>query len=113
MSLSEAFAPIEAINTAIVLKNTWGHLYPQIGRKYEGYILVAHGCYGDTIVVDQSFTDLPDSPWFADDLFEFMRNQNFDTIGIFRFNGWYKKFKNGNYQFGGGKFFKEYHKCNL
>ena len=38
-----------------------------------------------------------------------MFNTNFthdDISTIYRFDGWYKKFKNGNYQFGGGKFHK-------
>ena len=107
MSLKDAFILVDQINREIINSNTWGHLYPEPGRKYTGQITVAIGCYHhETIVLDDTFENLPNSPWQYDDLQEFISQatSNFET-GIYRFKGWYKKFKNGNYQFGGGKFY--------
>ncbi len=104
---ADAFAPIDDINKEIVKSNTWGHLAPVPGRKYYGWFIVAVGTYGETIVLDDNFPELPGSPWQYDDLheFSFEATSDFGT-GLYRFEGWYKKFKNGNHQFGGGKFKK-------
>ena len=45
-----------------VMKDTWGHLYPQPGRKYRGTMLIAVGEYGDQIIVKSEFKDLECSP---------------------------------------------------
>ena len=108
MGLDEAFAPVEAVNTQIVLHNTWGHLAPEPHRKYYGWFIVAKGAYGDYIIFDYEFKDLPDSPWF----FEHFTEYAFDRVGVdagvglYKYEGWYKLFKNGNCQFGKGTFTK-------
>lgn len=104
---ADAFAPIQAINEEIVKVQTWGYLAPEPGRKYYGWIIVAMGVYGESIILNDNFPKLSNSPWQYNDLHEF----SFDATsgfapGLYRFDGWYKKFKNGNYQFGGGKFEK-------
>jgi hypothetical protein len=105
MSFADAFAPIQAINEEVVKVGTWGHLSPEPHRKYYGWIIVAVGTYRESIVLDDEFPELPNSPWQYDDLheFSFEATSGFKA-GLYKFEGWYKKFKNGNYRFGGGKF---------
>jgi hypothetical protein len=62
MGLQEAFAPIEAVYREAVLRDTWGHLAPEPGRKYAGTILFTHSEYGDITVIRTDFPGLPDSP---------------------------------------------------
>lgn len=105
MSLEEAFAPVQALNRAIVTRNTWGHLAPEPNEKYHGWVIVARGSFGNNIIFDYEFDGLPDSPWFADDLGAFaFEATDRKALGLYKFTGWYKKFKNGNFRFGGGKF---------
>lgn len=105
MSLEDAFAPVEAYNRAVMQLRTWGHLAPEPSRKYQGCIIVAQGCYGDLIVVRDNFDGLPNSPWYYDDLSDFLMSlpPGLKT-GLYQFRGWYKKYKNGRGRFGGGKF---------
>lgn len=97
--MEDAFAPIMAHNRAIVEAQTWGHLAPACGRAYAGSIVFAVGEYGDTIPVKVVFPDLPDSPWFFDDMSGFI--QETEAVGVYRFNGTYTKYKNGSYRFRG------------
>lgn len=104
MSLASAFAPVEALNREIVKFDTWGHLAPEPHKKYHGWIIVAIGEYGETIVLQDDFPGLPNSPWQYNDLCEFTFEATGDfEVGLYKFKGWYKKFKNGNFRFGGGK----------
>jgi len=83
-----------------VTHETFGHLKPEVGRKYKGYIEFAYGTYGDEVIIDASFDGLDDSPWLFDDLQFFLaQNRGTPIIGAFRWEGWYKRFKNGNCQF--------------
>jgi len=97
-----------SINSEIVMWDTWGHLAPEPHKKYYGWIIVAKAAFRNNFIFDYHFDELPDSPWFADDLCEFAFDVTKDKegIGLWRYEGWYKKFKNGNYQFGAGKFVK-------
>lgn len=108
MSLADAFAPVMMLNRDIVMKQTWGHLMPETGRKYHCFIVVAKGNCGDSIIFDYGFEGLLDSPWLFEDFttFAFNSTSRFEASALYRFDGWYKKFKNGNYRFGGGKFTK-------
>lgn len=45
-----------------VMHGTWGHLYPEPGRKYPGYIVFAVGDYGDQTLLKTEFEGLSDSP---------------------------------------------------
>lgn len=103
MSLASAMAPVEAMNRAIVMHNTWGHLAPEPRRLYRGEILFAHGDYGDLSVITCKFKDLPDSPWFFDHLNEFAADKAFKRPRgtLLRFTGTYMMFKNGNCRFSG------------
>jgi hypothetical protein len=103
MSLEEAFAPIEQVNRAIVINNTWGHLAPIPQQKYNGSILFCYGEYGDVTPIKTDFKNLPNSPWFFEDMNEFISDKcNELSYGnVYKFIGTYIKFKNGNYRFSG------------
>jgi len=45
-----------------VMEDTWGHQYPQPGKKYYGEMVIAIGEYGDQIIVTSEFQNLADSP---------------------------------------------------
>ncbi|AEP29926.1 hypothetical protein [Brumicola nitratireducens] len=49
-----------------VMQDTWGHMYPEPGSKHEGYIVLAHGDYGGTTILEYSFGDLCGSPQVAE-----------------------------------------------
>lgn len=108
MSIESAFAPAEAAYKELVMRDTWGHLAPKSQTTYTGYVLFTLGCYGDIVVINYEFNDdhhneLPGSPWFADDLMDFVVKQIDQVEGgtILRFEGSYRKFKNGKSRFSG------------
>jgi len=84
-----------------VMFDTWGHLAPKPQKKYYCTLVIAIGEDGDRVTLKN---DLPGSPWHYDDTEDFLgrSSENLET-GVHRFIGWYKKFKNNNYCFGGGK----------
>ena len=84
-----------------VMQDTLGHLAPKQNTKYPCKLLIASN-EQDSIIVEQDFGNLPSSPWLYADLMDFLYEQDLN-VGIYICTGWYKKFKNGNYQFGGGK----------
>lgn len=47
------------------MADTWGHLYPQPGSKHQGFILIATGEDGTTIILRSEFTTLSCSPMRA------------------------------------------------
>ena len=71
-----------------VMNDTWGHLKPSEGSTYGGYILYTIGCYGDITCIQNHFRDLPDSPWFYDDLHNLIGDQEERGI-IYLFLGSY------------------------
>ena len=89
-----------------VMKDTWGHLAPEPRKKYPCKLLIATN-RSDSIIVEQDFGGLPDSPWLYDDTQDFLY-ESVEVLepGIYLFVGWYKQFKNGKGIFGGGKFQK-------
>lgn len=89
-----------------VLHDTWGHLAPEPGQKYPGTILIAQGDYRDCIILSARFDDLDDSPWLYDDMQEFIASAPSERPAIFKWSGWYVRYKNGRCRFGGGKFRK-------
>lgn len=101
MSFESAFAAHEFLHREAVMRNTWGHLAPEPHHKYQGTILVARG-YRDEIILDYEF-EISGGPWLYYDMLDFLDGITFAENGVYRWQGWYKKFKNDNYQFGGGK----------
>lgn len=106
MSLADAFAPIEALNREIVMHNTFGHLAPVPGQRYTGTILLAQGDYGDNVILSARFDELDDSPWLFEDMQQFIWSAPDERPAIFKWSGWYVRYKNGRCRFGGGKFRK-------
>lgn len=85
-----------------VLFDTWGHLAPEPGRKYEGWILATYTAFGDVVIIDWNFDDLLGSPWQAEDFDAFMHQtlgRTCNTVGVYVYHGWYKKFKNDGWRF--------------
>lgn len=105
MGLGHIAGQIEVDNRELVQWVTFGHFAPAPNKKYHGSMVVAVGVYGDTIIVQDEFKGLTNSPWQFEDFsnFAFKGTSDFEP-GVYRFDGWYKKFKNGNCRFGGGKF---------
>jgi hypothetical protein len=108
MNLQEAFEPIEEMNRAVVMADTWGHLAPKPNTKYPGFIVFCHSEYGDITPIRVDFPNLPDSPWFFDDLIDFISNRvcsrgtvHLPEGEVYLFTGTYTKFQNGNYRFSG------------
>lgn len=56
------------------MNDTWGHLAPVPGKQYSGYILFYYGAYGDTTVINDDFPDLPSSPWYYDDMYDYVNS---------------------------------------
>jgi hypothetical protein len=112
VSVADAFAPIEEKYRNQVMAETFGHLAPQPRQKYSGEILFTHGEYGDIVVIKNTI-DIDDSPWFFEDMQQFVAGyivQGRDTYvnrtkiesgAVYRFTGHYTKFKNGNCRFSG------------
>lgn len=95
MPWTDAFAPAEAIYRHTVIRATFGHLAPKPEHTYEGYILFTLGAYGDITVIRDDFGDLPSSPWYFDDLNDFVgRKIEGKAEGtVWRFEGIYRKGK--------------------
>lgn len=112
MSLADAFAPVEAGYRNQVMTETFGHLAPHPRQKYSGEILFTHGEYGDIIVIRNEI-EIEDSPWFFEDIQEFVAGRMVQGVGayvkrtliktgaVYRFTGYYMKFRNGAYRFSG------------
>lgn len=86
MSLVNVYS---ARREAEVMSDTWGHLAPEKGRTYHGTILFTHGEYGDIVPIKARFDDLPDSPWFFDDLNDFLFGLDTQAGTVYRFEGSY------------------------
>ena len=82
------------------MQETWGHLAPKKDRTYKGYMIYAHGVYGDIVLLDANFKNLSDSPW----LFEAMRNYlggHCKDEGLYKWEGRCTMIDKDNFCFGG------------
>lgn len=88
-----------------VMLETWGHERAQKGQTYTCYILVCQDNLKCTSLFDYGFfdADIGGGPWFLEDVCDFALHHDFEQAGIWKWQGWYEKFKNDNYRFGGGK----------
>jgi len=82
-----------------VREETWGHLRPKLNHKYYGYVVFAYSAWGELVLIDAEFTGLDSSPWLYDDLIEFVDSYEDLSTGVYRWDGWYKRFQNENCQF--------------
>jgi len=100
MTLADAFAKSEAVYRAQIEAHTFGHLAPEPRRVYHGHMLFAFGCFGDHQIIETDFDDLPSSPWFFDDINDFVSRfieKKAERGTLYKFEGHYIKFKNGRY----------------
>lgn len=115
-TFADAFASAEAVYRTAVMYDTWGHLYPPLGSRSEGFIEFVLACCGDQCaIVNYEFKGLPENGSLVlyDDCNEFVFNlyagnhQNGRwnprakklVPGLYRWEGWYKKFKNEGCRF--------------
>ncbi len=101
MSLADAFAKTDAIYAAQVRYQAFGHLAPVRGVRYPGTMIFCQSEYGDIVCIRADFGDLPDSPWFYEDMQEYIGKKALEAGAIYRFSGYYLKYKNGGYRFSG------------
>lgn len=99
------------INGKSFKEDAWGHLAPKSNKKYFGWIIIAIWIYNykETIIVDNFFSGLDNSPWQYADFVDFINHETsqFDS-GIYKFDGWYMNYgldKDNNYHIS-GKFMK-------
>lgn len=101
MALKEEFDKIDLLNTAIVARQTWGHLAPQPGTVHALTLLFCCGEYGHIVPIRVESITLDDSPWFYDDMQTFIETNAKEAGRIYKFDGTYRKYKNGNCKFTG------------
>jgi hypothetical protein len=95
--------------SAAIIAMTWGHLAPKPKQAYSGWFLFTEAAYGGAIeIIESEFKDLHDSPWLYDDMSDYavkfveqFFNTEIDSSGLYIFEGFYIKSKNGNYKFSG------------
>lgn len=96
-TIHDAFQPAEQLYRAAVLRDTWGHLAPDKGRKYLGFVVFACGEFGDIVSLHSDFGTLDSSPWFYDALSDFMAGhalkENTDGGAVFRFDGHFRNYR--------------------
>lgn len=93
--MEAAFAPAEMEHKNKVLKDTWGHLAPNRNKIYRGHIVFTITTYGDMVIIDKSFVDLPDSPWFFDAMNEFVFEdwRSLPEGAVLRWEGTFKNYR--------------------
>ncbi len=101
MTIADAFAPYESFTRAKVEAQTFGHLAPKPKQPYKLTILFCNSEYRYTIPIRVETENLPDSPWFYEDMQGFIDEQAQEVGRVYRFEGTYRKFKNGNCKFTG------------
>lgn len=100
----ETLASIVLENKARQYAATFGHLAPEPHKKYKGTILFTHTAWGDIVLIEAIFHSLQMSPWLCEDCRDYA-SEYIGTLkedyGVYKFQGTYKKFKNGNFHFSG------------
>lgn len=99
-TISDVFAPVEALYKAKVMEDTWGHLAPKKNKTYRGRIVYAIGCFGNgplnpTPLVCE-FKNLESSPWFFSVMNDFIGSQKSESGCVYEFKGAFR-----NYEFRG------------
>jgi hypothetical protein len=100
-NISDAFAQHEAQYKTRVMHATWGHLAPEPLKEYPGHMLFAWGQYGDIVIVDSDFGDLPGSPWrySAEHDFAGKTTKIKERGGLYKFTGKLRMCRNGVIKF--------------
>jgi hypothetical protein len=84
-----------------VMEETWGHLAPEPGRRYQGTMLFTDSAYGDLVLIEARWEGLQDSPWLFEDMQDYIEVAETKPGRIYRWKGTYVRFKNGNHRFSG------------
>lgn len=84
---TETLAIIDSVNKKIVLKETWGHLYPKPGKIYKGSILYTNSEYGDLTIIKASWKGLSDSPRLFEAMQDFIWNWRGDPGCVYFWEG--------------------------
>jgi hypothetical protein len=99
--LAKLDAENEALQRAIVEAQTFGHLAPNAQQRYQGTMIFCHSEYGKNFIIQDNFEGLEDNPWSFNDLNDWidtwLANHDYQC-GVYKFTGYYQKFKNGNYR---------------
>jgi len=105
MSLADAFAPAEARYKAQVMFDTFGHLYPQPGNKYQGRIVFVISAYGgNCCILHSEWQGLEDSPLLFETMSDVFDNSRVrGRHDIFEWTGELICYKNGNTRLTKGK----------
>jgi hypothetical protein len=74
-----------------VQADTWGHLKPKKGKSYSGWVLFGCSTYGDVTCLDFELSGLSSSPWFFEDLQEFMAQHANYRGKLYLFVGTYNR----------------------
>lgn len=101
MSLASLAGPIESDYKNRVMAHVWGHLAPAPRKKYRGSILFTHTEFGSIVPIRVNFEKLPESPWLADHVSDFIADKAEEPGTIYRFEGTYMMFLNGKPSFSG------------
>ena len=101
MSFDDAFAPTDADYRSRVQHATFGHLAPKENQAYPGTIVFSESPFGQRVVLSYDFKDLPDSPWFAQHLSNYIFDHPCEDGMIYRFVGTYVMDHDGNGTFTG------------
>lgn len=72
-----------------IMQDTWGHLAPQTGQSYKGYMIWAYGGWGDIVLLDAAFENLNNSPWLFEAMQEYI-GEFLDSEGVYRWEGQYE-----------------------
>lgn len=101
--LADAIAPALAKYKSQVQDATWGHTRVKPGKKYKGFILFTYTAWQHCVPIEAAFTGLTCSPWFFDDLLDFVNAQcTEDRLGqVLKFNGTYLKNEDDSCVFSG------------
>jgi hypothetical protein len=84
--IRDAFSARKA---AEIMADTWGHLKPKKDKTYFGWILYTRGEYGDIVSIGSYFTGLASSPWYYEDLHDFLGDNSEEHGHIYIFEGTY------------------------
>ncbi len=105
-SFSDLGACITAERTAQVIFETFGHMEAEKGSSHQGSFVFIHGQHGDMVVVSSQFPSFEEGPGYfnyrQDFIWEKVKQGGpCEAIGIYEFDGFCKRLKNGTYRFVG------------
>lgn len=95
-TIEEMWRPIEEANFKAVQEETWGHLAPKKNQTYPGTMLFSLTAFGDYVIIDADFGELPSSPWIFEAMTAFVVAHATEEGAVYKFEGTFR-----NYEFKG------------